>query len=57
MSETEYSTIEIELNELTKEELIKLVQLSAFWNLPIDKVFEQIITEYVDKFAEETTLL
>lgn len=53
MNELETTTISIELNDFTKDELIKLIQLSDIWNEPINEVFVRIITEYTNKLELE----
>lgn len=53
MNELETTTISIELNDFTKDELIKVIQLSDIWNEPINEVFVRIITEYTNKLELE----
>jgi hypothetical protein len=53
MNDLETTTISIELNDFTKDELIKFIQLSDVWNQPINDVFVRIITEYTNNLELE----
>jgi len=46
---TPYATIEIELEDYTKEQLMHLIQLAAEKNLTIHELVEEILQEYIDK--------
>ena len=53
MNDPETTTISIELNDFTKDELIKFIQLSDIWNEPINEVLVRIITEYTNSLDLE----
>ena len=56
MDTLDYASIDIDLNLLSKDELIKLIQLSVVWKVSFNDLFVRILTEYVSNFTEETTL-
>lgn len=53
MNDLETTTLTLELNDFTKDELIKFIQLSDIWELPINEVFVRIITEYTNSLELE----
>ena len=53
MNDTETTTLTLELNDFTKDELIRIIQLSDIWGLSINEVFVRIITEYANRLELE----
>lgn len=53
MNDLETTTLTLELNDFTKDELIKFIQLSDIWSLSINEVLVRIITEYANRLELE----
>lgn len=53
MNEPEFATIDLELNNFSKDELIALIVLSDDWNLPINDVIVRVITNFLSSREEQ----
>lgn len=53
MNDNALTTINLELNDFTKDELIMFIQLSDIWGVSINEVFVRMLTEYTNKFEAE----
>ena len=53
MNDLETTTLTLELNDFTKDELIKFIHLSDIWGLSINEVLVRIITEYANRLELE----
>ena len=47
--ELENETIDIDLNEYSKNELITLIQLSVDSKIPIDQLLVKMLKDFIDK--------
>ncbi len=49
MDDINYSTIELDLNDFSKENLIALILLAESWNLTFNETIVRVISDFVSR--------